>query len=219
MRLQQYLNEQRAAKELDVSLNEMVDLIQEECQPFLKDWKSKYVKHFLYSGRNYGFEFGEGKVRKNRKPKDTPQEIHQMVDDWFKKKFGVRVRSNSMFLSFNRSVAINYGNTTYIIFPIGKYKLFSSSSVEDLYIDIKEMLSKILRDHDAFMGGYALHLMYDDIKNIGSEDEFEEKLYKFLEESFYTTNEYNKNEQALVCDKYYMIDTKYQKELYSMLLR
>jgi len=124
MRLQKFLNE-------DI-VKERIELIEKNCQPFLKDLKKLNNKNLLYSGRPVTINFTKKKVRKNRKPKDTPEKLHWLMDDWFFKKFGVRSRSNSIFCTFEDDEAEDYGEI-HVIFPISKYKAVSSDAILDLY--------------------------------------------------------------------------------------
>ena len=128
MRFIEYLNEQ------ENSIQEIFKKIEKDCKPFLKELtKHSLVDDLLYSGRKKKFEgYFKGKVRKDRKPKDMPEEVHNWLDDWFEDKFGVRARSQSLFTIPKGSIAAGYG-TPYAIFPIGNYKIIWSPEIEDLY--------------------------------------------------------------------------------------
>ena len=131
MRLYKYINEQLDYTEDDI--DEIISVIQKNCKPYLKDVKTKYGDNFLLSGRRkYQGFFNKKKIRKMRVPKDTPMEIHKFMDNWFYKKFGIKFRSNSLFCFFDEDLALSYGYV-YIIFPIGKYNILSSTEVGDLY--------------------------------------------------------------------------------------
>ena len=71
----------------------------------------------LYSGRKGIKEFAVKKARKNRKPKDTPEEIHNLFDEIFYKKFRIKLRSESIFTSSNQADIHIYGDV-YFIFPV-----------------------------------------------------------------------------------------------------
>ena len=134
MRLINYINESE-----DIPW----DKIKKDCQPFIKDIKSP--NDFLYSGRQTNEKFFTRKVRKNRVPTDTPEIIHNLLDDMFKKKFGHKLRSESLFVTKDVEIASGYG-TPYIILPIGNYKLFGNPKIYDLYsyingnFDLEEMI-------------------------------------------------------------------------------
>ena len=73
-----------------------------------------------------------GNVRPDRKPTDTPLPIHEFMDNWFYKKFGVKFRSNAMFATKSKGSSQIYG-TVYVVFPIGEFKYCYSTVVSDLY--------------------------------------------------------------------------------------
>jgi len=127
MRLVKYLNENISQEDIDTMMS--------ECNVFLNDLKkqSSRTPELLYSGRKGKMnDLFKGKIRKNRKPLDTPVEIHNMIDDEFKKQVGIKPRSNSLFCFRDEDRTSSYG-TPYVIFPVGKYKLIWSYEVHDLY--------------------------------------------------------------------------------------
>lgn len=128
MRLFDYLNE---------NLDDLrLDYIERDCQPYLRDLRSASpVDGLLLSGRKKREAMFQGRVRKDRRPKDTPLEIQELVDDMFDEEFGVRPRSNSMFTISRKDIAEDYGEP-FFIFPIGRYEIIWSKNVEDFYGDI-----------------------------------------------------------------------------------
>jgi len=190
MRLHQYLNE-------DI-IKERIELIEKNCQPFLKDLKKLNNKNLLYSGRPVTINFTKKKVRKNRKPKNTPEKLHNLMDDWFYGKFGVRSRSNAIFCIFEYREADLYGEP-HVIFPIGKYKAVSSPIVLDLY---------------AFFEDSFFNLVYDVKKNSHFKPGDEELLIDELEQLEYTDKLiYHFNEIMITCKEYYILHLKSNKEL------
>ena len=116
--------------------------IENDGKPFLDDLrKIKKPPSLLYSGRKSSEDFISRKVRKNRKPKNTPERIHNWLDKWFEYKFGIKARSKSLMADNKKAIASTYG-TPYIIFPVGKYKIIWSEEVPDLYDDIKLQVPK-----------------------------------------------------------------------------
>lgn len=110
-----------------------------DCKPFLGELKKSNYE-FLYSGREGSYEkFNKRKIRKRRKPRDTPPEIHDMLNKSFKDKFGVKARSESLFITNNPHEAASYGQPHYV-FPVGKYKLIYSKKVNDLYRYLDNMI-------------------------------------------------------------------------------
>lgn len=168
MRFQRFINEN-----VEESLERKKDNIINACQPFLKMLK-KTGYNFLYSGRQTSKDVYKRKVRKNRRPSDTPQEIHDVVDNIFKREFGVRARGNSMFASVEWR-AVRYYGAPYYLFPVGKYKLIWSSKVPDLFAYIKKTLM------DEFNTGVDLGGFF---RGIRDDEEYFEEVMSFVEMHF-----------------------------------
>ena len=125
MQFKKYLNEQKA--------EEIYEIIKKDCKPYLNLLKSINFNNYLYSGRRIPeYVFTKKKIRKGRKPKDTPQEIHEWLDNWFYKKFGIKARSNTLFCTSDFGFASNYGIVHYV-FPIGKFEMIWSYKHKDIY--------------------------------------------------------------------------------------
>ena len=130
MRLLDFINEQN--KEIPF------DTIERDCSKYINDLKKiGKPSSLLLSGRKSGKKFIERKVRKNRRPKDTPEFIHDWLDERFEDLFGIKLRSNSVFVSSEYSIATDYGKS-YIIFPIDNYSIYWSEKITDLYDDFIE---------------------------------------------------------------------------------
>jgi len=136
MRFRQYVNKESTHTIRGISIDHIIDLFEKNCKPYFDDFYSIWKGEFFISGRKSNEVFTKKKVRKDRKPKDTPMEIHEWIDEWFYKKFGIKARSNSIFCSFNEKISKDYGNPYYII-PIGKYSTIASPTIEDLF-DVME---------------------------------------------------------------------------------
>ena len=119
----------------EVEAKRIIELIEKNCQPFLKQLNSNNFKNdqLLYSGRDDGVEFSKKKIRKDRKPRDTPLDIHNWIDNWFYEKFKIRARSNTVFCTGDSISADGYNDNKYTIFPIGKFEIIWSDSIKDLY--------------------------------------------------------------------------------------
>jgi hypothetical protein len=130
MRFKQYLKENKT-----VSFEEVITMIWNDCQPYLKDLiKTGKFRGFMYSGRSSHSSFFKGNVHSYREPKDTDKQVHEMLDNKLKKKFGWNGRSNSIFCTGNKKQADNYGYI-FIIFPTNKYKFIYNPDVED-FVDV-----------------------------------------------------------------------------------
>lgn len=200
MRFKNYLNE-----EVDPRL---IPTLEEDCKPFIKDLMSIHGKNMLYTGRDYFREdFKLKRVRKERDPVDTPKLVHNWVDDWFYKKFGVRARSNSLFASFNYRQANSYGAEAYIAFPVGQYKAISSHKVDDLFGVIVTAKNKL--------GGPDAH-MFDTntwLEGLSPDKQIELKAYMYsrLDDADYRDKlMFHENEYMIVCDEYYIVKLEHE---------
>jgi hypothetical protein len=74
------------------------------------------------------------RARKNRKPRDTPDNLHYAADEWFRNKFGIPYRSEALFVTSNRIIAQFYGKSPdhcVRIIPIDNYSYCWSSKYAD----------------------------------------------------------------------------------------
>jgi len=127
-------------------------------------------------------------TRKDRKPLDTPVDIHNMADDILKEKFGWRPRSESVFCIPKKPDT--FINDAKAIFPIGNFKFIWSPTIKDFFISI-------YRHHRHIFG----------ISSVSIEDK--EKLMKELLSDFTDKNFkdalLSDNEIMIKCDKYYSV--------------
>ncbi|MFN7156246.1 MAG: hypothetical protein ACK4OE_21455 [Acidovorax sp.] len=75
------------------------------------------------------------RVRKDRKPRDTPLHLHNAADEWFLSNFGVRFRSQAILLSSSQQTATAYASSpanVHRIIPIDKYQFCWSPKVTDM---------------------------------------------------------------------------------------
>jgi hypothetical protein len=137
MKFQSYLNES------NTSIEDIVSTLKSECGDYVDQIKSlPYLKYSLVSGRNETKLFLKKPIRKDRKSLNTPSEIHNILDNLFYDKFGVKARSETMFCYFNDINGLPNGNLYgkyYLVFPINKFKLIYSEEVEDLYVDLSTL--------------------------------------------------------------------------------
>jgi len=133
MRLIHFLNEDI----FDViELKDIKEKIQKECKPWLIASKGYPVWRGMRNPAS-----GKFKVRTERKPLDTPLDVHIKLNEIFKKHFGWQCRSEGLLTTGDRTVASSYGNA-HQIFPIGKFRFVWSKNVHDLYSIYVELISK-----------------------------------------------------------------------------
>lgn len=127
MRLQNYINESDR-----LTAETIANVLKRDCKPFLNE-----LKHspFLYRGTKRKIDdMRRIKSRiSDRVPTDTDENVHKMVNDMFKKKFGWKVR-NGVFTTGDIKIAADYGaGSPYAFFPIGKYSYVWSKDFGDFY--------------------------------------------------------------------------------------
>ena len=94
MKFKHYINEV-----VDSLSEDVIKVIERDCQPFIKDWQRLNTMKWLMSGRKKITPIIEKKkTRKNRNPVDTPLVLHYHMDFWFYDKFKIRARSNVIFV-------------------------------------------------------------------------------------------------------------------------
>ena len=134
----------------DLSLEDAVKIFHDECKPFQKEIGFDGIFDFkpLKRGMKNKSNILIGNVRPDRRPMSTPLPIHEFMDNWFYEKFGIRFRSNAMFVTKSQGSARLYGNV-YIVFPIGEFKYCYSSTIDDLYATIANKIESKLSSHYA----------------------------------------------------------------------
>ena len=185
----------------------ITDIIKKDCGSFVKELKKNMI--LLFSGRDEQVNFTKKSVRKNRTPRDTPIEIHDFIDNWFNKKFGIRARSNTVFCSATESSTSDYGEA-YIIFPIGNYTTISSNKVSDLYSKIETIIK------EEFYGKNGpkfenIDKIWNRILTSDEKINVYKEIRKLLDESDYKKNNIKNNnvEIMLHCKEYYMLSSHF----------
>lgn len=147
MKLQKYLNE----KTKDIyNVNVIIDNIKKECKPYLKEASRVGRRNLLYRGAKGKHSYFEGSVRQHRVPTDMPKHLHDMFNKAFKNKFGINLRSNSLFCYPMAETIPNYMTfygLTYIIFPVNGFQIIWSYEIDDLY-EIINNKHNIHSDHE-----------------------------------------------------------------------
>lgn len=137
----QYLTE--AVDIMDV--DELKMYLKEHCIPACKlmassnlyFFRGMSVRNFTRMWLDYNLETKVDvvDVRKDRKPRDTPQDVHDILDKWFTTKFNWPARSSGLFVTTSHDFASEYGSPC-IIFPYGEVKGVTSKHSKDLTIDL-----------------------------------------------------------------------------------
>lgn len=140
MRLKKYINEVGTntiawVNSLDVL--KAADMVKKDCRPFLNQVSrcSKWGDYIFIRNVGHGFPSGkiilQKRVRQDRRPSDTPEIIHNYINDELEKKFGWRPREQAAFTS-PHYIRAEAGYST-MFFPIGKFEIVWHPKVRDLY--------------------------------------------------------------------------------------
>jgi hypothetical protein len=122
-------------KELETFMKKW-SVISKDCKPIIDVYK-KNPDSYLYRGDSRARDFIVKKVRKDRYPKDTPQDWHEAFDDALKDNFGWNARSEGLFCTADTAMSGGYGNALYVVFPKGKFDYIYSREIKDLYAHIE----------------------------------------------------------------------------------
>lgn len=171
-----------------------------------------------------------GAVRENRRPRDSSQVIHQMLDDYFEKQTGIKYRSASVFATKSFFTAEEYGEP-YLIFPIGKFDYAWSPDVYDAYLVLGQygnMSGRLIR---------KIEKIYPEVQKLFPEeleyvslDEFTRSPHHYPEAAVTALTlipnmwHFNKgiematsHEIMISCKEYYLIDSTEGKKILPLL--
>lgn len=112
-------------------MGEAVRAILADCQPFLALLRAGSGP--LFRGADpAGATYFRGEVRRDRRPKNMPLELHTAADEWFSRQFGVRYRGAGLFCTGDRAQAARHGAVC-LVFPVEGFQFCWSPRVTDLH--------------------------------------------------------------------------------------
>lgn len=192
-------------------LKEAAELVVRDCKPLLQDLninqKEEIGAHLLYRGINNQHLFVNKKVRKDRKPTDTPRPIHDIIDQWFEQNTGIKARSNGLFATNEQERPYFYG-TKYFIFPKGQYRLLSSPKVHDLF----NYIAQTFRNKGILKFSESMRNLVDHNGQIS--DSHKEIIYGILNEADYrfldmeAVSKRSFGEVIVITDSYYALSAQ-----------
>lgn len=211
--------------------NRIIEIIEKDCRPFLKQIKKADGFIYRVSGRRPG-PMGIIKVSSHiatgRDPSAMNKTIHNLLNQAFEKLFGWKVR-DGVPVSGNIDVSDTTGiwGLTSIAFPIGDFGFVWSPKIDDLNFDtftnapnvsVKDYISSNLNsdEYNEFMKGTQPGLNYDMPLPL------QKKIVKLLEKGLvlnkYTDGDLKKavqsdNEIFVICDSYYLVYPDYYQFL------
>ncbi len=81
-------------------------------------------------------------ARRDRRPKDSSIEFHNFADEWFRSRFGIAYRSQSLLLTSRRFTAEAYAATplhVMRVMPISPYRYCWSPKAVDLFFAARKL--------------------------------------------------------------------------------
>ena len=141
MKLQKYLTETGTTDIIVENGPRIWQKLKKDCKPFLKEYKKTghVGKRVIYRGSTaVGVDtkkFGGIRTvfpRADRHPKDMPPGLHNKFDNDFNDRHGWYPRSEGVFTTSKKSIALQYGKP-FLFYPIGKYKYLWTEETDDLY--------------------------------------------------------------------------------------
>ena len=187
-----YLNEQD-----DMTDEQIKQIIERDCAPYLQEVGDKS----LLRGMPINQQFLKKRTRlADRIPKDTPPELHNMINEYFVKEYKKPFR-NAMFCTGKLHEAKQYG-TPYAVYPIGDFEYLWSPTVIDLWLTYDESKYELRKQ-----------LSKSGILNVAPD--FENKMHElFLKEYIVRKYIHNSALQAAIqignevmvwCEEYYAV--------------
>ncbi len=178
-------------------------------------FKETLNNNFIYRGNNSSNinEYQIFNVRKDRRPRDMPAELHYDLDDAFKKKFGWNVRSSGVFTTGDKIQTNDYGDP-YIFIPLGSYKFVWCNKIKDLFMAYDNVFREI------GMSKIDYEYLRYVINSNSPEEEKDDRYYDLIEDivKLYTDKNIkkailSKNEIVFSCNSYILFNEEYYKKL------
>jgi hypothetical protein len=171
----------------------LLQFLNRDCKQFKAILKSP-SEPYLYRGSNKFFEGWTAIMpRKNRKPTDMPEHIHELMDTQFYEYFGWRARSEGVFVTGDMTRAEYYGRAD-IFIPVDGFSYLWNPEIGDLYTFLKKR-----------------EIFWRDVWSV------EKQLEKYVagyKKTGLADAEESGNEIIFRCRKYYLVETKHREVIY-----
>ena len=129
---------------------EIAKILEKDSKTMLKFMRNKKIGFDRYYSKFNGPDIGTYTPHKDRKPMDTPLEVHRAIDKEFNKIFGWKPRSQGVFTSVGDFEKMRFLPGRYgVFFPVGDFKAIynSSGKIHDFYVWFRDQA------YDYFNGG------------------------------------------------------------------
>lgn len=209
MRYKRYLTEADKIifKEVKTAqdLEDIRSTLEKECWQYLKLFrKGNAIIQRYPDFQSPGGGFYYKTPRKDRMPLSTPRWIHEILDEWFFKKFGWHARSNALFGWLNPKN--NLRVFEFFAFPTNGFKYIYSPEIDDLYPEIGNFLETEFDDDIIYLHSpKTLNTIDTDISDV------RKKIFEFLDSAKYKNRDaygYNGTipvEIMINCKKLYLL--------------
>lgn len=176
---------------------DIADTLKKECAPFIKEMKKSNLHHWFFRAieKHWNTISKPIKPRKNRFPSNTPDEIHEYMDQLLKKKFGWKPRSEGVFASSDRNQLEYIYGEPHLFFPIGNYKYVYNPKIRDIFMYFDE---KYLISYENW-GEEEREGMMEDLRNL---------LHGYTDKNLKAAY-INIVEVSFKCKSYYLVNEKY----------
>ena len=136
------------------------------------------------------------------KSMNTLQPIHEISNEWFEYKFGIKARTDTLFVTSNKVQAKEYGFIHYI-FPVGGFTTIHSDTYDDLFFKINNREFKKILRKKGMDGEYTGNVIGKVAEN--DLELAKEIVYEILEDGDYAKG---KSSAALLSGNEVMLKTK-----------
>ena len=175
----EFLDESTYLDSDDISPEEAAKIIKErgkEWEKIIGGFSTDNLNWVIYRGMMVRFspDICIKYPRSNRRPLTTKSQVHELADDYFKHKFGIKFRSEAIFVSRSKSLAEAYGDA-YVIFPLDHVDFAWSPKVEDFtyeahafnsrFSDGDKITNEDFKEFQKFMDGLEYHCNDDSLRN------------------------------------------------------
>lgn len=197
--LKNFLHESTLLQSDDISAEEAVEMIKErgkEWEKFIGGYKNDNLNWLIYRGMRVRFspDICVKYPRENRRPLTTEPKVQELADSYFKHRFGIKFRAESIFASRSKDLAKAYGDV-YAIFPLDRVNFAWSPKVEDFTYEA-HYFNTMLKGKDE-VTDYEFKRFeefMDDKEYCHNDDSLVKEFIKF--------RDYKQHEIMIKCDEY-----------------
>jgi hypothetical protein len=196
MRLNEFLSKEDFSKKSE----EICNIIRNECFDFVAESYSQPLYRATYSPVGH-YRLFQGRAESGRIPRNTPQWIHDYLNDLFIEHLGWKVRDGVSTIGHESG----YYGTAYLFFPVGEYQYAWAEDIDDIYVKMSDIAEDIVGQRS------VAHLFLNKYK-----DEAEKRLQQLV-------MEYNDNDLAKAihqnaeivfnCKEYYLVSQVYWEDI------